>query len=188
MVQGHHHHVAAPAQVHPVVERRRARAGRIGPAMDVDHHRPPPSVERRGPHVQEQAVLAGGPFLRALWRGRAIGRGVLRLGPGARGQGRQEAAAGGVLAVAQALEHPDPLVEETAHRTAARAGDRRRALGAPARGREQQAGASGRRAGQQPAAGRGKSRADHGILPGCLTPVANSAVRPPLAYCQKSDT
>jgi hypothetical protein len=116
VVDGHHHHVAAPGQVDPVIERVRARAVGVGAAVHIDHHRPLLAVSRRrGPDVEEQAVLAGVLRDLALRAGRAVGQGVDHARPGLGRQGGHEAARGGVGAVAHALEDLDPLDLGAAH-------------------------------------------------------------------------
>ena len=57
IVDGDHHHVAAPGQNLAVIDRRTAGAARETPAVDPDHHRPLRVVEAGRPDVQLQAIF-----------------------------------------------------------------------------------------------------------------------------------
>ena len=58
MIERHHDHVAAPAQVGAVVQRARSRAARISAAVDVDDDRARPrGFRERRRDVEEQAVF-----------------------------------------------------------------------------------------------------------------------------------
>ncbi len=58
VIDRHHHHVAELGQITAVQHRATAAAGAIAAAVDVEHHRPPRSVNRRREDVQNAAVLA----------------------------------------------------------------------------------------------------------------------------------
>ena len=107
VVQGDDNHILAARQPGPVIEGIGSRPVRIGPAVDVDHHRPLAGVEAGGPDVQEEAVLGGRNIGRALWGGSAIGDGLHRVAPGRRRDRSLEPARGRVGAVSDALEDRD---------------------------------------------------------------------------------
>ena len=58
MVDGDQHDVAATAQVDAVVDQARARSGGEAAAVEPHQDRPLAAIDRRRPHVEEEAVLA----------------------------------------------------------------------------------------------------------------------------------
>ena len=61
MIDGHHDHVAALAQVGAIVARRGTGAGLKAAAVNPEHHGALAAVgEPASPHVQDQAILAFG--------------------------------------------------------------------------------------------------------------------------------
>ena len=79
VIHGNHDHVVIARQVGAVGLRARARAGAKAAAVEPDHHRPLAVVaERRGPHVEHQAVFTHG--LLSGWRTRWPGGSAMRAG------------------------------------------------------------------------------------------------------------
>ncbi len=136
VIDGHDHHVAVACKAGPVEAGGRAGTVHPGAAMQPDHHRPFRDPGRRWrEHVEEETVLADRLDLRVPG-GDRIGRagdlrrriaGDLRVRDARPGPGRdrrQEAAACGALAVADAAEDDDTGLLRATHLAARRLHDR----------------------------------------------------------------